>query len=345
MKLYHKNIAFTQSSSKDVSIDCSAFDALGRCLLCNLDNCTLCSNFDSLPEGYYVDPVLGCGPITCSSKFTNCSRCNKDKCFACESGYAFDSTNNCVENTCQAGYILKNDKCYKIPSSQAECDKFGALYFNNTCITKINAGDDGGPSINNINGVTPLNVGKTCKTGSCCWTGVAGGAHTASTTNDDMHKQCTSSGLVGNITVTGSALFNYIACNRTVCQQPAARLICAAYSVGGTSVGDWRLPSNSDFGEWANHITEISIGVGPSGLQLCDYSSTGTASTNKACSPKSPRCYYEKNCFGSNLDVCYPYHVWGEDMSGLLSCNNIRTVSRDANWALSVRCVLDAYLE
>lgn len=268
--------------------------SFGACQKCadnyysdGLSECKLCSN------GYVSDDKSSCIPC-----ITNCKICSKSGCSACKEGYK-----------------LKNSKCYKIPSSQSDCNRFGAFYFTGLCITRRNAGDSGGPGLN-----SPRTTIETrnaddrnwCTIGHCCWNGATA---------------------VSNCSPTGSGSFDYASCHRTVCNYYAAGEICYSYAPSGTSLGDWRLPTAQETTIWAQNSQTIKIG-----LQLCDHQ---TGYGVLACFSKS------NACLSGSSTYCAPYGFWIE---GVKSMNLNRgglngPYATPAGVPASVRCVLDAFLE
>ena len=74
------------------------------------------------------------------------------------------------------------------PQSQSDCDPFNALFIpaayngsggKNTCVTKYNVGDSGGPTI--ASSTTTVIAGSgSCSANECCWRGTTSNYCTAS---------------------------------------------------------------------------------------------------------------------------------------------------------------------
>ncbi len=217
---------------------------------------------------------------------------------------------------------------YITPSSQVDCDPYGAHYFNNSCITKANAGDIvnniTSPSIKNI-GIQVLSVGQTCTTNTCCWQGRTG-------------DKCS--------TYDNSA---YSGCNRTICDWYAADVVCSNYNPDGNTKGLWKLPTYSDLIEWRTQnandnstgSSKLSRYLGKNGLDLCESSGDGTwgaawCSTAHGCNTPAG---------GTG---CYANCVWGERdgvtayAHNLLLTDNVASIQSSSltSNGRSVRCVL-----
>ncbi len=212
----------------------------------------------------------------------------------------------------------------KVPTSQADCSKYNALYFNNSCITKANAGDANGPNINNV-GIQVLNVGSSCTTNSCCWKGATSGS--------------------GCSTYTTSS---YDGCTRTVCNQPAGELACKNYDINGTK-GLWSLPSNADFQAWIGQLPKdtsstnaiLTRFLGSNGLDLCDTGG-GVSYGNAACPSRENVC---KNT-NTNTNSCYAGWYWGKEATSNTAYSldfdwnaGIMHTEAKVNYAYSIRCV------
>ena len=232
----------------------------------------------------------------------------------------------------------------KTLASQEDCDKLGKnLLFLSAkqnggtaaCITKINAGDTymNGPEISSNAGVTIVKAGATCGSSSnysskCCWLG-----NSASSSNS---KEATSLSCS-----TGGNASSYSGCNRTVCTWGAAKTICENWEPVAGTKGKWRLPTKDEVTTWQNYRSEIQVGKGTKGMQLCDgynnYNSTYCAG-NTVCngaydSNCVPNRFWTSTSYSSNSD--YMYHV-------ALVKGNYNPNGYYKNAAASVRCMLDA---
>ena len=214
------------------------------------------------------------------------------------------------------------------PTSQADCDKYNALYIpaayngsggKNLCVTKYNVGDTNGPDI--ASSVKTVNTGgSSCSANECCWKGTTSSS-------------CTASGSWSGHSTS------YSGCTRTVCTWYAANSSCQAWAPSGTSSGDWRLPKQSEMQGWANNISKVSTYLGTDGLQLCDglYSSYGSVYCNNH--------YYR--CYGASSNLCYPNDVWSATHGGSnyysysLYSGCFTSGTSSARYALSARCVLE----
>ena len=223
------------------------------------------------------------------------------------------------------------------PQSQSDCDPFNAKYvpaeYNGTggkglCVTKINAGDSGGPNI--PYGITKVNVGSNCSATNCCWLG-----------KSDYSMDCTKSGTWGSYSST------YSGCNRTICTWGAANKICSSWAPSGTRAGSWRLPTKSELDGWAAVISSetstnplIQKYLGSEGIDLCNFTSSAAGSI---------RCQNGLNkCPGAYGTTCYPANIWSStsNSSGqyyyfYLTGGGTGNFYNDARRAHSVRCVLD----
>ena len=218
------------------------------------------------------------------------------------------------------------------PTSQADCDKYNALYIpaayngtggKNLCVTKYNVGDTNGPTI--ASSVTTVYAdGATCSANECCWKGTTSG-------------NCTASGSWSGHTTS------YSGCTRTLCTWYAANSSCQAWAPSGTSAGDWRLPTSNEMKGWKSIIKNESNGngkitryLGSDGLQLCDYYSSIYGSV---------RCNYTDRCSGAYNGLCGPYFVWSSP-SGYYFYLDARSFNGPssvyARGALSARCVLES---
>ncbi len=206
----------------------------------------------------------------------------------------FANTNRCVldhiTETTEQKIELKNNA----PKSQADCDKFNALFIpasmndgtNNICVTKWNMGDNNLP----ITGAIVLSVGQTCMNpGNCCWKGKTSGT-------------CTS---------TGNGDSVYSGCYRTVCNWNAADNACRFYAPKGTNIGSWRLPTSNEIGGWVSNISILNDGQGKNGLQLCNYNNTG----GMQCGHGSSGCPYNTSVQNPNAH-CWAHGIWSSTEEG-----------------------------
>ncbi len=239
-----------------------------------------------------------------------------------------------VTETTEQQIELKNNA----PKSQADCDKFNALFIpantndgtNNICVTKWNMGDAGLPL---ASGTQIVNVGQTCTSyGNCCWKG-----QTA-----EMYLTGRNSGST------------YSTQNRTVCHLIPAQNACYNYAPNGTKAGDWRLPNISETQGWGKNIALLNNNKGENGLQLCSaYATDGV----DRCSWLYNSCKNETTSFVKNNN-CHPYLLktatiisapnsyasTGFVGFGAIGTDNYFTVtahSLEGDFAASVRCVYD----
>ena len=220
------------------------------------------------------------------------------------------------------------------PTSQADCDPFNALFIpaayngtggKNTCVTKYNVGDPNGPDIaSSVTIVDYVDLGRCPSSASCCWKGT--------------YTPCTGSGSWNGHTTS------YSGCARTMCKWHAANSSCQAWAPGGTSAGDWRLPTSNEMEGWANNISKVSTYLGSDGLQLCDSSSYSSYG--------SVRCHDNySRCYGARYDDCRPDYVWSATpRNGLYHYYNLvhgrfeGPTSGMTKIAASARCVLESGL-
>ena len=213
------------------------------------------------------------------------------------------------------------------PQSQSDCDPYNALFIpakyngtggKNTCVTKYNVGDPGGPPI--ASSVYTITAGgTTCNVTECCWRGI-----TSSTTSGS----CAASGSWSGHSTS------YSGCNRTVCNWNAANASCQSWAPSGTKAGDWRLPTQNEMKGWANNIERVSTYLGSDGLQLCDYLSYSYGSVG---------CNYTNRCSGAYNGYCYPNYVWSSPSGYYFRLSNGSFNGPDSNsarYAFSARCVL-----
>ncbi len=187
------------------------------------------------------------------------------------------------------------------------CKGSDFMLIGNLCVTRKNMGDS--TTLKIPSGVNVINAGSTCN---------------SSSSNMCCWKGSTS-GSCDNENGGG-----YSGCNRTVCDWYSADYICKNFNYNGKT---WRLPTANEMNYWNIY----SIEIGTNGLQLCDQNSGNS----------SAQCYYNKNCFGSYGNNCYPSIVWTKDPSGskmfvyCLSSKNWRKLSYYSNDPFSVRCVTE----
>ena len=211
------------------------------------------------------------------------------------------------------------------PQSQADCDKYNALFIpskwngsRNVCATKFNVGDLNGPSIKS--GITVANGGQNCTGNYCCW-------------RNNTCSPCTNSGSWNGHSSS------YSGCHRTVCTWYAANDSCNAWAPSGTNAGDWRLPTNTELRNWGNERHNISLYLGSDGLQLCDdYDNNGSI----VCYTGSGRC---PGSFNGN---CNATDLWSGTSDGagryyyiILQGGNIGYSALEPKWAFTGRCVFD----
>ena len=222
------------------------------------------------------------------------------------------------------------------PRSQSDCDPYNALYIpkemnggsKSVCVTKYNAGDTNGPAV--PASVTAVAAGgATCTGGNCCWKGQTGDPGYCSA--DD-----------------GGYGSNYSGCNRTVCQQPAAKAICSSWAPQnlGLAVKTWRLPKPNEAQGWISNSDALNTKKGANGLQLCnigiEYSIDGVA-----------KCLSYFGCNGAVSDAyvnnyCYPHDYWLDSdayalfySSSILNLHTGLKPSELIYYAFSTRCVTD----
>ena len=209
------------------------------------------------------------------------------------------------------------------PTSQADCDKYNALYIpaayngsggKNLCVTKYNVGDTNGPTI--ASSTTTVTAGSgSCSANECCWRGTTAGP-------------CKASGSWSGHSTS------YSGCTRTVCTWAAANASCQSWAPNGTSAGDWRLPTNNEMEGWANNLSKVSNYLGSDGLQLC----------NTGSSYGSVRCDGNGRCYGALNGHCAPNCVWPSPSGYFFylrdgSFNGPHSTS--PSYAYSARCVLE----
>ena len=180
------------------------------------------------------------------------------------------------------------------------------------CVSKYNVGDEYGPTIQG--GVKSLQGSQECDNWAayygCCWKGNTAGTCTAG--NGD-----------------------YSGCRRTMCTLEGAKRACSYWNINGSS--GWRLPTVQELKAWSSHITEISVGLGNKGLQLCDAYPVSA----------SPRCNASSAniCKAEGMDGrCHPWSIWSstETKAFSLSNGNFNQSYEYPVMGVSARCVLDA---
>ena len=167
------------------------------------------------------------------------------------------------------------------PQSQADCDPYNAMFIpakyngtggKNTCVTKYNVGDPGGPPFSSE--VKILKPGQVCSSpysglNTCCWTG--------GQTSDN----CDSDGS------------SYSGCNRTVCLYTGGGRSCADWTPGGMKAGSWRLPTKNEALGWVANYYKVSGNMGSNGLQFCGEGNTRTGSRCDA-KTTAPYCAHKR---------------------------------------------------
>ena len=209
------------------------------------------------------------------------------------------------------------------PQSQADCDPYNAMFIpakyngtggKNTCVTKYNVGDPGGPPI--VSTAVKLTVGQLCASpnsglNNCCWSGK---------TADN----CDSSD-------------EYSGCNRTVCLYTAGARSCSNWTPGGMKAGSWRVPTKEEALGWAANYSYISKNKGSNGLQFCDEGSSCDAKTT------APNC--KTSSTNTKNHWCFPQCVATSNFTGgrnvfYLEGGEAR-VAILGSLAVSYRCVFD----
>lgn len=224
------------------------------------------------------------------------------------------------------------------PRYQQDCPE-GTLFINkkytgtsNLCMMKYNATDDRyatngkpyHPPYAKL-GVKVVDTNVECSTGSCCWRGK---------------------------TSDGTTIYtNYSADNRSVCQYPAAKEICANWAYANSKAGHWRLMTTTEAETLSKYINVDGYYPGSEpfsfltkyldeeGLQLCDsaYSTYG-----------SNQCKHNETCLGSKTSSktndCAPNDHWVNNVKYFyLSTGKIYIPNgtEPTTSAMSVRCVSD----
>lgn len=241
----------------------------------------------------------------------------------------------------------KADTAIGEPASQADCDKYNALFISskyngnpkgrNICITKFNTLDENGPyyPYDSLISKAGVKVAKRnlefCSVGSCCWIGVTSGSYTA-----------------GN---------GYSGSSRTLCQATAAEKLCNNYKPTGAYKGAWRLPYLEELKvigkNYLSYETSYSYFLNQylyaNGLQLCDEtSSSGVAKCAGLDGTGSKSGCAVNNSEAQGKDDCMPYKIWGRGLTYLSLSGGMASTGSEANSSDSpkgVRCVTDALLE
>ncbi len=381
------------NDSKTACRSCSDFGS--TCIACNYYACTntSCESKSSCTSTQKYD---GCHCVGCpSGQVANADKSDcytpstaptscKDgeylansKCNPCPAGCTKCSgETSCTECKNATGddpeYLLDGGKCkaYKKPNSQEVCntltgnttiyipDDYTKPNDGGFCMSKRNAGDQGGPNAIYSGTISSLKAGSsatrdncTNTTGTkCCWT------------DGKTSGTCSGSDVVNNIPILTALStvnkFNYESCNRTVCNWWAADYICRNIEPGNKKK-IWNLPSKKVLESLVSAVNngptsktdtskfKIQRYSGNTGLQLCQ---SGTAQNTAG----SPRCENGSICSGSKVNKCYPSIVWSltnsEDgytvsyYSGGLALGVYSTLEGKLN-AYSVRCVMYKYIE
>ncbi len=228
------------------------------------------------------------------------------------------------------------------PRYQQDCPE-GTLFINkkytgtsNLCMMKYNATDDryatnGKPYHPPYAkfGVKVVDTNVECSTGSCCWRGK---------------------------TSDGTTIYtNYSADNRSVCQYPAAKEICANWAYANSKAGHWRLMTTAEAETLSKYINVDGYYPGSEpfsfltkyldgeGLQLCD---TVYNNGSNQC-PHNFTCKGAVYSDGSYDNQCRSNDIWLNTTKEYFTLNedtaHISTTSVKPNplSAYSVRCVSD----
>ncbi len=302
----------------------------------NSSSCSKCDN------GYYSSGnASSCSPCIAGYKCVNgiISKCTSGKysnsgassCLDCPDGYNCDngtpihcdtgcnkcsSNGNCSE--CKDGFLKDGNKCYKRPSSQADCDKadINSVFVRTSgnyglCVTKRNAGDRGGPAIPADVIVRYLGVDRgiqydhsTSTVSNVCWL---------------LSTPEAESGVAGVAYVGGD--------ERAVCTYDAAARICANHRAGGHP---WRLGTTTEMNYFKSYTSQLS---------LCGAPGSG-APVN---------CDSNYRCTGASYYECTPYIVYAASNRGCAYTRNVGGWScnhgLNTGFGASVRCVLDKIRE
>ena len=236
------------------------------------------------------------------------------------------SPNFAVKNT------KRNIEVYGEPTKQADCDPFNALFIprkyngtinKNLCVTKHDVGMPGGPplprtlSTSPYYGVQIVQVGETCASSNCIWTGQTG-------------KSC-------DYTVNDRGN----PCERPVMGYHAAHYSCVFWNPLGTKHYNWQLPNYDTAYSWAHHYNnnidnfrEI-FSLDKNGLNVC--ADTSTDSKQLVCTHRST------SCPGAQSNECWPSAHWTEEGTYLYRLENATTIGAPGataqNWAFAARCI------
>ncbi len=324
------------------------------------DNCT-CTSCSSgqVPTS---DKLSCYTPSTAPTSCKDGEYLANDKCNPCPSGCTKCSgETSCTECKNATDYKLVNGVCKEIkrPMNQSDCSQFDAIFIptfsggkiqENTagvCMTKRNAGDAGGPTIeySEISRLKASGDGYgTCPANTaCCWIGAGTTMTTKSavTSNGTTTYYCTGASAVSDIPHGNYSASDYEGCKRTVCNYAAAEYACAHYKKGKSIEGDWTLPDKTTvsdsiyniirykepcpknpqdsnchgdlYNSSSSNTSYIQNYKGSEGLQLCSGSSIANP-------PGAARCYGRfggNNCAGSYIhgegNACVPAAVWVQD--------------------------------
>ncbi len=331
-----------------LSYNCSVgqYPASSGCLSCSSKfgsqcaACTAssCSSWTPCSNGKYINSSGNCS--NCTDFGSACTNCTKDGCSSfssCPDGkYGSKCDNNCPTGCkkctsatncteCNEDYALSNNTCKYDP-----CTKHNAILIQDGttkfCMKKYNAGDAGGPSINNIAlGEQTVKNGNTWVeyTDAHCWTNAS---PTSST--------CTSSSALKS-SFPG---WDYESCNRTVCNWWAANYICTVNEPG------WSLPTIEQLKILHEKYDNISKNQGANGLQLCD----------KKANYGAPQCEADSNLCRGSYYGCDASTLWSSTCKNNLcvyfwvsagstpECSSTYSAAYyTKSRAYSVRCVLN----
>ena len=221
--------------------------------------------------------------------------------------FLFEDCMLCNKNTCLVRQKSQNDNLCPDGSIFVSKDMTGGT--EDLCVMKVNAQQM--PGYEQSFYLNQVNVGTNCASGSnkCSWSGTTAGSSTA---NDGLSS-------------------TYSGANRPVNNYPAAQEICAYFATPTTRQKDWRLPTQAELTGIKNNISNLSVGKGYSGLQLCDASS----------SSGSAKCAITTTCTGATSNTCSPSSIWGQGNTYLnLSGGAASVATGNASSAYSTRCVI-----
>ncbi len=277
-------------------------------------------------NGLSVRCVASIDMGSCADRFgLNCTDCTTTGCTGCSEGYALVDNlcvlkpvckdvfgESCAEcsyfscTLCEDGYKFVDGQCL-VPTCPANTIKI-TVSGKDLCVTQYNMGDKTEFPVNAFSGVTVVPTNSNCSAYACCWQG-----QTASPCNSDNG--------------------GYSGCNRTVCTQYAAEIICDNLNYGGMT---WRLPTKAELAGFDPDT--YSKNLGTSGLMLCDYDS----------GYGSAQCNGYSVCVGDSSDICRPDKVWSSTLYYSWSGNAYNYYLDSGSWsetfsygkyASSVRCV------